>query len=182
MIIFTSDHGEGLGDYALSSKGCRFYEGLVRVPLIFSWPGVIQQGRVSDALVELIDIAPTIADIVGEQLEWVQGKSLWPILCGDAPLEHHRDYVRCEYYDVLDMTWGKDEEKAPPSYATMYRDRQYKLNVFHGNDYGELYDLQNDPNELANLWENPDHQEIKHKLIKASVVITDPGSIRIGRF
>ena len=38
-IVFTSDHGEMLGDHGLLYKGCRFYEGLVRVPLIFSWPG-----------------------------------------------------------------------------------------------------------------------------------------------
>ncbi len=186
VIIFTSDHGESLGDHALRSKGCRFHEGLVRVPLIFSWPGVIQQGVVSDALVELIDIAPTLADIVGDPLEWVQGKSLLPMLVGDAPLDYHREYVRCEYYDVLDLTWGKDEEPAPPSFATMYRDKRYKLNVYHGNEYGELYDLQSDPNEFSNLWEDPANQELKYRLIKASfdasMIITDPGSHRIGRF
>jgi hypothetical protein len=68
----------------------------------------------------------------------------------------------------------------------MYRNKRYKLNVYHGNEYGELYDLQSDPNEFSNLWEDPDHQELKYRLIKASfdasVIITDPGSHRIGRF
>ena len=52
-IVITSDHGEALGDHGLIQKGCRFYEGLVRVPLIFRWPKRIQAGLRSDALVEL---------------------------------------------------------------------------------------------------------------------------------
>ena len=62
LVVFTSDHGEMLGDHGLVLKGCRFYEGLVRVPLIWSWPERIRAGVVSDALVELTDIAPTLLD------------------------------------------------------------------------------------------------------------------------
>ena len=50
VIIFTSDHGETLGDHGLIQKGCRFYEGLVRVPLIFAWQGQFLNGLKSDAL------------------------------------------------------------------------------------------------------------------------------------
>src|SRR5690606_20903798 len=53
LVVFMSDHGEMLGDHGLVRKGCRFYEGLVRVPLILSWPGIVQQGAVRDDLVEL---------------------------------------------------------------------------------------------------------------------------------
>src|SRR3546814_11573957 len=66
LIVFTSDHGDMLGDHGLVNKGCRFYEGLVRVPLIFWWPGRIEQGLQSNALVSLIDIAPTLLEISGE--------------------------------------------------------------------------------------------------------------------
>ncbi len=62
-IIFTSDHGEALGDHGLLEKGCRFYEGLVRVPLIFSWPGQFDRNRQSDALVELLDMTATIVEL-----------------------------------------------------------------------------------------------------------------------
>ena len=65
LIVFTSDHGETLGDHGLLLKGCRFYEGLVRVPLIWSWPGRFQPGLRTDALVELIDIVPTLLDLAG---------------------------------------------------------------------------------------------------------------------
>ena len=65
VILFTSDHGEMLGDHGLIQKGCRFYEGLVRVPLIVSWPGHIESGLKSDALVELLDKAPTLLELAG---------------------------------------------------------------------------------------------------------------------
>jgi hypothetical protein len=84
------------------------------------------------------------------------------------------------------MNWNRGKPAPPPSFATMYRTRQHKLAVYHGNDYGELYDLDNDPNEHDNLWENLDAQTLKIQLIKesfdASTIIHDPGSTRIGRF
>ena len=100
LIIFMSDHGETLGDHGLIEKGCRFYEGLVRVPLIFSWPGHFQPGLVQDALVELTDIAPTLLDICGvEKPERMQGRSLLPLLNGET--HEHRAAVRSEYYRTL---------------------------------------------------------------------------------
>ena len=56
-----SDHGEMMGDHGLLMKGCRFYEGLVRVPMIWAWPGQIQAGLRSSALTELTDIFPDLA-------------------------------------------------------------------------------------------------------------------------
>ena len=83
IVIFTSDHGEMLGDHGLLLKGCRFYEGLVRVPLIISWPGRYCSGLVSDALVELIDITPTLLDACGVGVPpRMQGRSLRGILTG----------------------------------------------------------------------------------------------------
>ena len=165
VIIFTSDHGETLGDHGLLYKGCRFYEGLVRVPLIFSWPGQIQSDLQSDALVELLDMSSTILELGGvEPPEHMQGRSLLPILRGEAPANHHRDFVRCEYYDALDSEFvGGDH-----TYATMYRDEQFKLVVYHGHGLGELYDLEADPWEFNNLWDCVDHQTKKLELMQAS--------------
>ena len=104
VIIFTSDHGEMLGDHGLIQKGCRFYEGLVRVPLIFSWKGNFESGLISDALVELVDKTPTLLELVGLTVpEGIHGSSLLPILRGEADANHHREFVRCEYYDALDQ-------------------------------------------------------------------------------
>lgn len=60
IIIFMSDHGEMSGDHGLYWKGAYFYEGLVHVPLIISCPSIFKQGFLCDALVELVDIAPTL--------------------------------------------------------------------------------------------------------------------------
>ena len=62
LILFMSDHGEMMGDHGLLMKGCRFYEGLVRVPMIWSWPGQIQADLRSSALTELTDIFPTLLE------------------------------------------------------------------------------------------------------------------------
>lgn len=177
VIIFTSDHGEMLGDHGLIQKGCRFYEGLVRVPLIFSLPGAFEQGLRSDALVGLLDKAPTLLELAGLEIsDRMQGMSLLPILRGEASPDHHRDFVRCEFYDALDQPDG--------TFATMYRDRRYKLVMYHGHAHGELYDLEADPDEFENLWDASSAQSLKMDLMKrsydASMLAMDRGPRRIG--
>lgn len=177
IIIFMSDHGETLGDHGLIEKGCRFYEGLVRVPLIISWPGHFAQGVRADGLVELMDVTPLLLEVAGLPVpETMQGKSLLPILTGEADPAHHRDFVRCEYYDAL--------AEPDASFATMYRDARYKLVVYHGHGLGELYDLDKDPHEFENLWDDPAHQATKLDLMQrsfdASMLALDVGSARVG--
>ncbi|MEE2705570.1 MAG: sulfatase-like hydrolase/transferase [Planctomycetota bacterium] len=180
-IIFTSDHGEALGDHGLLQKGCRFYEGLVRVPLIVCWPDHLAQGLQSDALVELLDKTSTIMDLAGlSQPDYMQGKSLLPILRAEASPHEHREFVRSEYFDALDphFTGGAG------TFATMHRTRRHKLIVYHGHDLGELYDLADDPWEFNNLWDDPAVQRLKHQLIYESydahvLLTTDVGSRRI---
>ena len=177
LIIFTSDHGESLGDHGLIQKGCRFYEGLVRVPLIFSWPGHVKAAQRSDALVELRDIAPLLLELAGVEVPArMQPHSLLPLLSGDQPADRHRDFVRCEYYDALDQPDG--------TLATMYRNSRYKLVVYHGHGLGELYDLQEDAGEFDNLWDSPEHGDVKLDLMQrsfdASILAMDRGPERIG--
>ena len=162
LIIFTSDHGETLGDHGLIQKGCRFYEGLVRVPLIFAWRGKFAAGLRSEALVELTDIAPTLLEICGLPApDYMTGKSLLPILSGEHPPQRHRDFVRCEYIDALDLPGG--------SAATMFFDGRYKFIRYHNHDLGELYDLQEDPGEFCDLWESAAHQRVKAGLALRSL-------------
>ena len=103
VIIFTSDHGETLGDHGLLYKGCRFYEGLVRVPLIFSCPRLFPEGRKCSELVELLDLSATLLDLAGAPIpDHHQGRSLGAMLTGEMPLNQPlRDFVRCEYFDAL---------------------------------------------------------------------------------
>ena len=217
VIIFTSDHGETLGDHGLLTKGCRFYEGSVRVPLIISWPGqfplqeepVIEDspeddgsgaeeetiseesndnasadspapaGFVSSALVELIDIAPTLLELAGLPIPLrMQGRSLLPILRGELPPDQHRDFVRCEFYRAQNPA-VVSRVQYEGSYATMYRDTRHKIVVYHGYEQGELYDLENDPGEFENLWNDPDYADLRFDLMRrnfdALAFSVDPG-------
>lgn len=167
LIIFMSDHGEMLGDHGLLLKGCRFYEGLVRVPLIFSWPGTIAQGVVSEALVELTDVAPTLLELAAEPIrKRMQGRSLVPLLRNTAAAGAHRDFVRCEYYRALNP--DAPGRRWQGSYATMLRTARYKLVVYHGHTHGELFDLAADPHEFHNLWDDPAHATTRFELLKQS--------------
>ncbi len=181
LVVYSSDHGETLGDHGLLLKGCRFYEGLVRVPLIFSWPGIIRENLQADGLVELLDLSATLLDYGGVTVpKYFQGRSLRPVLEGELSGEHIRDSVRCEYFDALAAHFTDGNG----SYATMYRRGNYKLSVYHGLKIGELYDLQNDPWEHENLWDSSLYQSLKYELIHESfdqhvLLTTDVGSKRI---
>lgn len=181
VIIFTSDHGEALGDHGLMFKGCRFYEGLVRVPLIISWPAEYRTGLVSDALVELLDLTSTLMDIAQIPCpSYMQGKSLLPILRDRQDPSVHRDFVRSEYFDALDphFTGGSG------TFGTMYRTAHHKLCMYHDKKIGELYDLRSDPWEFDDRWDDPNYGDIKQQLIRDAfdahvVLTTDLGSRRI---
>ncbi|MCA9127801.1 MAG: sulfatase-like hydrolase/transferase [Planctomycetales bacterium] len=181
VVIFTSDHGEALGDHGLMYKGCRFYEGLVRVPLIFSCPTRFRSDLRCDSLVELTDLSATLLNLCGIDIPaYVQGKSLLPILLGQPTHNPPRSFVRSEYFDALDshFTGGSG------TFATMYRNAQYKLSLYHDKNLGELYDLQADPWEHNDLWHMPEFQDVKHQLILDSfnahvMLTTDVGSPRI---
>ncbi len=128
-IVFSSDHGEMLGDFGMYAKYVA-YEGSLRVPLLVSGPGY-EQLR-SDALVELIDINPTICQLAGlTAQEHIDALSLVPVLQDEAT-EH-----RTETASVIEN-------------FRCIRTRQYKL-IHNYNDRFELYDLVDDPQELNNV-------------------------------
>lgn len=160
LVIFMSDHGEMNGDHGLYWKGAYFYEALTHVPLIMSCPSRIKQGLISHALVELVDIAPTIMELAGYQVPfYMQGKSLLPILKGEVDPDYHKDAIYSEYYHCMK---GCHDD----IFATMYFDGRYKIINFHGKPYGELYDLKEDPHEFENLWDNEEYFELRAELIK----------------
>lgn len=161
VIIFTSDHGESLGDHGLLYKGCRFYEGLTKVPLMISCPNRFYRGIYRKALVELVDIVPTIYHMLDMEIPYyVQGKSLIQLLSTKAYDVDHREGVRCEYLGALAM----DDQ----THATMYRDQLWKLVVYHQKGICELYNLFNDPWEHNDLSEHADYQDKKWELMQKS--------------
>ncbi|MFI6347068.1 sulfatase [Streptomyces sp. NPDC050560] len=160
IVVFSTDHGEMLGDHGIYLKGPYFYEAAVRVPLIVSFPGRVPPGRRAPELVELVDIAPTLLDAAGlPRTPGMQGRSLWPRLSGQDDTAEPREDVYCEYYNA--MPWHPD----PKPQATMIRTAAHKLVAFHGLDTGELYDLTADPGEHTNLWDSEDHAALKAELL-----------------
>ena len=177
IVIFTSDHGESLGDHGLVEKGCRFMEGMARVPLVVSWPGHFQEGERADGLVQLTDIAPTLLEIAGVAIpERMNGRSLLPILSGRADGDNFREFVRCEYRDAVKLT--------DKTHASMIADKNWKLVLYHGKQgLGELYDLTSDPGEHRNRYYEPELaglvQDYMIKMFDSTVFETDWGPRRV---
>lgn len=145
VIIYHSDHGELLGDHGLMLKGCRFFDGLVRVPFIWSLPDRFKAGLESDALVELVDVAPTLLELAGlERPRDMQGLSLLPILDGSADPHFHKPHVICEFRDSIA---GRDH-----THGSMVFDGRFKSVVYHGHAVGEISDHAVDLGEFDNLW------------------------------
>jgi len=162
LVLFMSDHGEMLGDHGFYLKGPFFYDPAIRVPLMISMPGRITPHRRSPALVELVDLAPTLLEAAGEEpLVGMQGRSLWPMLTGKQAIDAHRDDVYCEHYGTIHRQAGQ-----PTAYATMIRTETHKLVAVHGWAVGELYDLVDDPGETVNLFNDPDFAPIKSELYR----------------
>ncbi len=171
IVIYSSDHGEMLGDHGIYLKGPYFYEALIRVPFIIRWPGKYKSGRKSDALVEEIDVAPTLLEAAGVPVPFrMQGRPLTKLLKGET--DEHRTSVYSEFYN-------SNFSYSPPPWTTMVRTKRYKLTVYHSlGGWGELYDLEKDPSEFENLWEEPRARGVKaemHALLVARMSETvDP--------
>jgi arylsulfatase A-like enzyme len=157
LVIFTSDHGDMLGDRGLLVKGAHFYDANVRVPLLIRWPGRIPAGSRVNALVQLHDLAATVLAAAGLRAEAIydampDARNLLDAANGDAEPVH--DFAICCYRNS--GTTSARGYWDPPIHATMIHDGRYKLNLWHGADrdtdrsQGELYDMDCDPHEFHN--------------------------------
>lgn len=170
IVIFMSDHGEMLGDHGLYLKGPFFYDCLTRVPLIIRWPNRFKAGLKVDALVELLDLAPTLLEAAGiPQPVGMQGRSLTRLLKGEATT--HRDSVYMEYFNA------NFDYPSPPMITSVRNDR-WKLNYCDQSKYAEMYDLQADPSEFNNIWNDPhqrDSRDMMMQLLLSRMIgSTDP--------
>ena len=155
LIIFTSDHGELLGDHGLLHKGPPAYRQTREVPLLVKGPG-IPAGQVSQALTSHIDLMPTLLDMVGSPLSThgVDGQSLSPLF-RDECIEV-RDAVYSEYHPRSSNT---------RLYNQTIQTQQWRLTLYpESSEWGELFDLENDPYEHSNLFAEPRYAPIIRKL------------------
>jgi arylsulfatase A-like enzyme len=161
VVVYTSDHGELLGDHGMLHKGEFFYECSVRVPLIFRFPERCGMQGVEKGLVSHVDFAPTVAALVGaEGPKLAQGYPLFGEVRESRP-DGGRDCVMVEWRD------REVESDEPYQTARCLVGERYKYVYYHREPYGELYDLQEDPDELVNLWQDPDHREIREQMHNA---------------
>lgn len=154
IVVFTSDHGELLGDHGLLFKGPFLYEGLIRIPLIWSVPHS-RQPVASPALVSQVDIAPTILDYAGLDLSNItglQGRSLVPLLNGEQ--QTHRDSVLIDFHS----------DDHPNLILRALRTPEWKLVSYAGRRWGELVNLVDDPDEFHNLYGRPEYAAVQNRL------------------
>ena len=153
LVVFTSDHGHFYGHHGLIAKGAFHYEDMIRVPFIASYPGVIPAGQMSEAMVSLVDFAPTALSSMGMNIpRCMTGKDLMPLLSGKVA--QVRDHIVVENHHTPITV-----------HAKTYVEERYKITVYQNSQEGEIFDLLDDPGEFNNLWFSRDHLELKCRLL-----------------
>lgn len=165
LVVFTADHGDLLGDHGLYLKGPTPYEGLLRVGLVATGPGVAA-GRVVDAPVSTLDLAATFCDYAGTSLPaGAQSRSLRPLLEGGSG---GRDVAYSEW-NMHPSRTGVDLR------LRTVRTASAKLSVDLVSGAGEMYDLSRDPDEMENLFDDPGRAALRREL--ADMIRARPGPL-----
>ena len=168
MIVFTSDHGDYLGDHWMGEKEL-FHECSVRVPLIIVDPRAdadATRGTVSDALVEAIDMVPTFVEAAGQTPAWhrLEGQSLQPLLFGELAGD---DTWRDAVFSEIDYACYQSQEllnsAMDRSRGYMLRSRRWKYVHFTGFP-PQLFDLLNDPDEFNDLGQDDKHEHVREDM------------------
>lgn len=153
LVVFTTDHGHLIGQHGLIAKGPFHYEDLLRVPMLVRYPGRVPAGQVNDALQSLVDYPQSFLAAVGIEAPGVmQGVNQLPVWCGQQA--NARDYALVE----------NRHNPTTVDLRTLVTER-YKVTVYRNADYGELFDLQTDPQEVQNRWDDPAYATVKSALL-----------------
>jgi len=160
VLVFTSDHGDHLGDHRLLLKGAEQYQSIIRVPFIWSDPQGSNYPLRTDALASTIDISATVLDRARiEPFAGMQGRSLIPAVSEAV------DVVRDSVFIQYDHQAPSPGLGVPPRVHTVIDDR-FRLSLFQGLGWGELYDLVADPCEFDNLWDDPAHAATRSRMME----------------
>ena len=158
IVVFNCDHGNLLGEHGLGQKR-NFYDPVLQVPFIFSWPGHLPEGRISTDPTQLHDLLPTLMSLAGIDIPPnVQAQDLAPQLRGKRRVPDRPTFSEVQTYDPCG------------SHRAVIRHGRWKLGYsLHDaglGDDGSLYDLHNDPGEMHNLFAHRDCGEIVAELRK----------------
>ena len=181
IVVYTADQGFYLGEPGWFDKRWIFEESL-RTPLLVRWPGVVKPGSLNGALVSNLDFAETFLEAAGLPVPVeMQGRSLLPVLRGEAPLDWRKSF----YYHYYEYP-GPHNVRRHDGVVT---DR-YKLVHFYEPDVNEweLFDLLEDPLELRSVYGQPGHAEVQKELTREltrlrrelKVTAQDPPESNIG--
>ena len=163
LVVFTSDHGHYFGQHGLIAKGAFHYDDGIRVPMIARLPGRIGAGQVSHSLQTLADYAPTFLDFCGlDQPADMTGISQHPVWQGDESAA--REYVIIE-----------NRHQPTTLHLKTYIDLRYKITLYYNRDYGEIFDMQEDPAEANNLWSDTElRAELTERFLRAEMLKEEP--------
>ena len=159
IVIYAGDQGFFLGENGWFDKRW-IYEESMRQPLIVHWPDGIEAGSVNEHLVQNTDLAPTVLDLAEVEVPGsMQGRSLVPLLQGGTP-EDWREAVYYQYYE------GPPSMDAVHNVAQHYgvRTEQYTLARYPGLEEWELFDLEEDPEQLQSVYGEPDYSDVQERL------------------
>jgi choline-sulfatase len=183
IVVYLGDNGYMLGEHARFEKHC-FYEPAVRVPLIVSWPGHLPENRQVDALVELIDLFPSLLDLLElTPRTRLHGKSLVPLM-RNAPGASVRSVVFSEYLENEEAMVRSERYKLIVGTGRRRRQDGYVTTNATPGPYERLYDLQADPGETIDLADQPElnsvREYLRHELF-ARLLLTRDGLESIPR-
>jgi arylsulfatase A-like enzyme len=184
VLVFFADHGDFVGEYGLVRKGPEMPNCLMRIPMFWVGPGTKRSARPHDAHVSIVDVMPTLCEVLGVALPpGVQGRSLWPLLTGEDYPEEEFASVYGEqgmgglHYIEGDETIDPLEDALLPEVSfdelnsrsqsgamRMLRKGDWKLD-FDMQGRGQLYNLKDDPLELENLFGSGRTASIEKELL-----------------
>jgi arylsulfatase A-like enzyme len=158
VIVFNADHGDYLGDFNMLLKGPWQLRSINRVPMIWSDP-TTRKGRVTSTLASTIDISATILERAGlDPYFGMQGQSFLNCIHGS---DQHRGCLLIEFNDGFARN-GFDKSARVRTVVN----QNWQLSVYKDQDWGELYDLKNDPLQTHNLWDSEAHASTKAALFE----------------
>ena len=156
IVVYTSDQGFYLGEHGWFDKRFMYSESF-KTPLLVRWPGTIEPGTINDELVQNLDFAPTLLNAAGINIPGdMQGESLMPLFKGEDE-KWTRDAVYYHYYEYPSIHMVKRHYGIQSG--------NYKLiHFYYDVDEWELYDLMNDPQEMKNVYNQPEYTSVQEEL------------------